>query len=318
MEEVAAKMTNRYEDFRMKKFGLKILSLLMALMLWFYVINQGGAATSQDYQQTKLNYFNVPTGLMVNGPDTVSVRIWGSTKTSGNVEAYVDLSGLQQGSYKLPVKVKPLQGVLFATVQPDKVDVELKSPADRSLAIKYELPQNLPTGVELRDVSISPEKCIVRGEQEAVSKVASVYVPINVGGEMGILSQQVSLVARDAKGNKIASGIQLIPSAVNVYAVAENKKTTKDLAVKLKFKGKVADGYELGTTSIDPATVSALGDESSLKDVEEITSLEIDLTDRKEAFTEVVALQVPDGIIISPGQVTVVVNIQHVDNEAEQ
>lgn len=309
---------NKNDDTKNKKFGLKILSLVMAIMLWFYVVNQGGAATSQNYQQTKLNYYNVPAGLIVNGPETVSVRIWGSTKATGNIVAFVDLTGLQQGTYKLPVKVKPLQGVMFATVQPDKVDIELKSPADRSLTIKYELAQSLPAGVELRDVSISPEKCIIRGEQEAISKVASVYAQINVGEEMGIISQQSSLVARDARGNRINSGIQLVPAAVNVYAVAENKKITKELAVKLKLKGKVADGYELGATSSDPATVSILGEENILADMEEITTQEIDLTDRKESFTQVVVLQVPEGMIVSPSQVTVVVNIKSVNNEAEQ
>jgi len=218
----------------------------------------------------------------------------------------------------LPVKIKPLQGVMFATVQPDKVDIDLKSPADRSLTIKYELSQSLPAGVELRDVSISPEKCIIRGEQEAISKVASVYAQINVGEEMGILSQQSSLIARDAHGNKINSGIQLVPASVNVYAVAESKKVTKELAVKLNLKGKVADGYVLGATSADPAMVSVLGGESSLAEMEEITSQEIDLTDRKESFTKVVALQAPEGMIISPAQINVVVTIEPVANEAQQ
>ena len=311
-------MTKNKEDIQNKKFGMKILSLLIAIMLWFYVVNQGGAATSQNYQQTKLNYYNVPAGLIVNGPETVTVRIWGSTKATGDIIAFVDLTGLQQGSYKLPVKIKPLQGVMFATVQPDKVDIDLKSPADRSLTIKYELSQSLPAGVELRDVSISPEKCIIRGEQEAISKVASVYAQINVGEEMGILSQQSSLIARDAHGNKINSGIQLVPASVNVYAVAESKKVTKELAVKLNLKGKVADGYVLGATSADPAMVSVLGGESSLAEMEEITSQEIDLTDRKESFTKVVALQAPEGMIISPAQINVVVTIEPVANEAQQ
>jgi YbbR domain-containing protein len=311
-------MSNNNENHKDKKFGLKILSLVMAIMLWLYIVNQGGAATSQNYQQIKLNYYNVPAELAISGPETVSVRIWGITNAPGNVIAYVDLTGLQQGTYKLPVKVKPLQGVMFATVQPDKVDIELKSPADRNLNIGYELAQSLPDGVELREVIISPPKCIVRGEQEAVSKVASVYARINIGEEKGIISQQSTLVARDAQGNKINSGIQLVPAAVNVYAVAENKKVTKELAVRLKLKGKAADGYELGTIISDPAKVSVLGEESILAGMEEISTQEIDLSDRKESFTQTVALQVPEGMIISPSQVTVVVSIASADNEAEQ
>jgi YbbR domain-containing protein len=172
-------------DERHKKSGIKVLSLLMAVMLWFYVVNQGGAATGQNYQQTKLNYYNLPAGLTVNGPEAVSVRIWGSARDNGNVIAYVDLTGLQPGVYHLAVKVKPLQGVMFATVQPDKVSIELKSQADRSFTVQYEVDRNLPEGKELHDVTLSPGQCIVKGEQDAVSKVASVHARINVGDTTG-------------------------------------------------------------------------------------------------------------------------------------
>jgi len=310
-------MKNKKQEMKNKSLGMKLLSLLMAVMLWFYVVNQGGAATSQNYQQANLNYYNVPAGLTVVGPESVSVRIWGSTKDTGSVVAYVDLAGMQPGSYRVAVKVKPLQGVMFATVQPDKVDIELKNPAERSFTIKYELAQSLPVGVELRDVTISPEKCIVRGEPQAISKVAFVYAQINAGEEMGIISQQSPLVARDAQGNKINRGIELVPATVNVYAVAESKKVTKELAVKLKFKGKVADGYKMGQVSSDPDVVSVLGEENILTPMEEIISQEIDLSERKERFTQVVALQAPEGMIISPAQIHVVVNIEPIGIEVE-
>ncbi len=306
-------MTSNNE--RHKKFGIKVMSLLMAVMLWFYIVNQGGAATSQNYQQAKLDYYNVPAGLTVSGPETVSVRIWGSAKDSGNVIAYVDLTGLQPGVYSLAVKVKPLQGVMFATVQPDKVNVELTSPSDRSFDIKYETSQDLPNGVELRDVNLSPRQCIVRGDQEAISKVASVYARIDVGEATGLINQQSVLIARDGRGNTIRNGIQLVPEVVNVYAVAESKKASKELAVNLKFKGKTADGFKLGTTTSVPLTVTVLGEESLLQTMEEIISQEIDLTDRRERFTQTIGLQVPEGMIVAPAQINVVVNIEPIEDE---
>lgn len=306
------------QALRNKSFGLKTLSLLMAVMLWFYIVNQGGAATSQNLQQAKLNYYNVPAGLSVVGPERVAVNIWGSSKDTGNIIAYVDLAGMQQGVYKVSVKVKPLQGVMFATVQPDKVEIQLKEPAERSFAIQYELIQSLPDGVELREVSISPAKCIIKGEQTAIKKVAFVYAQLNVGTKQGILSLKSGLVAKDAQGNKITQGIQLIPATVNLYAVVESKKASKELAVIIKFKGKVADGYKLGTISSDPAVVSALGEQSKLGNTLEIASQEIDLSDKKERFTQLVPLQTPEGLIISPAQVNVVVNIDPIINGGGQ
>lgn len=306
------------QKFRNKSLGLKTVSLLIAVMLWFYVANQGGAATSQNVSQVKLNYYNVPAGLNVVGPENVAVKIWGSTKESGNIIAYVDLTGMQQGDYKVSVKVKPLQGVMLATVQPDKVDIQLAEPAERSLPIRYELSQSLPEGAELREVNISPGKCIIKGEQSAIKQVAAVYVRISVGSERGIFSTQSELVAKDAQGNSIVKGIALIPQTVKIYGVVENKKESKDLAVKIKTKGTPADGFELGTISSDPAVVSALGEQRQLDNLAEIASQEIDLSGKKERFTQVVPLQAPEGLIISPTQVNVVVNIDPVTNGGNQ
>lgn len=311
-------MSRKKENNRISSFGLKVLSLVMALMLWFYVANQGGAATSPNNQQTKLDYYNVPAGLTVEGPDTVSVRVWGNSKDTDDIVAFVDLAGLQQGSYELPVKVKPMQGVMFASVQPDKVKVELKSPAVRSLAVKYELTAGLPDGTELRDVNISPAKCIIKGEQEATGQVAAVYARIDVGGETGIISRECVLSARNAQGQEISSGIQIIPSTVNVYAVVESKKISKDLPVKIKTKGKVADGYELVSVSSDTVTVSALGTAAVLSSLTEIDSLEIDLTDKQESFTQAVTLNAPAGIIIAPEQVNVTITVEPAENEVEE
>jgi len=306
-------------ELRNKSFGLKTLSLLIAVMLWFYVANQGGAATSQNLQQAKLNYYNVPAGLTVAGPESVDVKIWGSAKETGNIIAYVDLAGmLQQGTYKVPVKVKPLQGVMLATVQPDKVEIQLIEPAERSFAIKYELSQSLPDGVALREVSISPGKCIIKGEQSAIKKVAAVYAQLSIGTAQGIISTQSKLVAKDAQGNKIVKGITMIPETVNLYGVVESKKESKVLTVKIKTKGDPADGYELGTISSDPSTVSVLGEQNKLNNLAEIASQEIDLSGKKERFTQVVSLQVPEGLIISPAQVSVVINIDPIINGGEQ
>lgn len=303
------------QDVRNKSLGLKVISLIMAVMLWFYVINQGGLSTGKNMVKADLNYYNVPAGLTVVGPRTVAVKLWGSFSDVADIVAYVDLSGKVQGQYNVEVKVKPLKGAMFATVQPDKVKIELQELDERVLPIKYEVKGNPPTGYELRESMLSPEKCMLRGEREIVNKVAMLIVPLDLTNRKGIGSFDAAIQAKDAQGNLITEGVQLIPKTVKVYAVIESKKETKKLAVKTLFKGKVAEGFKLGEVTLEPAEVTALGEKVKLDLLTEITSKEIDLTDKKEAFSQTIDLQVPDGVSISPAQVSIKVAIDKISDK---
>lgn len=316
MEEVVK--TVKSPEARNKSLGLKIISLLMAIMLWLYVVNQGGLATGKNMVEAELNYYNVPSGLTVVGPETVSVKLWGSFSNTGDIVAYVDLAGMSQGQHKVAVEVKPLKGAMLATVKPDKVEIELKELEERILPVKYEVKQSPATGYEVREIIVSPEKCMIRGEQAAVKRVATVTAYLNLADSKGIGSLQVAIQPRDSQGNIIIEGIKMIPETVKVYVVVESKKELKNVAVKPQFKGKIADGFKLGEISVDPTEVSVLGDRTRLDSLVEILSQEIDLADKKESFTQTVELLVPEKVTVSPVQVNVKVGIDKISDKEVQ
>ncbi len=303
---------------RNKSNVLKILSLLMAILLWFYVVNQGGLASGKNLVQAELNYYNIPSGLTVIGPQTVAVKLWGSFREGGDIVAYVDLAGLEKGRHTVPVKVQPVKGAMLATVQPDKVKIELEEMQEHVMPIKYELKQNPPAGYELLEITLATEKCMVIGEEAVVNQVARVVAPFSLGDNKGISTIKAELEARDAQGNIISEGIKLLPETVKAYVVVENKKEMKKLAVKPLFKGKIAEGYRLGDISTDPAEISLLGEKIRLDAVTELSSREIELTDRKESFTQLVDIIVPEGISASPLQVNVKVNIEKINDRVVQ
>ena len=170
-----------------KRTGLKLISLIIAILLWLYVVSQGATTTPQELIKTPLKYHNLGEGLTVSGPDTVSLRIWGSLKRNSDTVAYVDLSGLGEGVYELPVNVKVVKGALFATVEPDKVEVVLKEVQEKELAIKYELFKPPSPAYEVLDIVITPEKCLLQGEEDAIKKVKTVKCQLSCRTE-GITS----------------------------------------------------------------------------------------------------------------------------------
>ncbi len=294
---------------RSKKIWLRAASVIMAILLWFYVVNQGDVLTGSNLVDVELKYYNPPTDLTVVGPEKVSVKLWGSFHGSGNIVAYVDLSGLGKGVHKVPVKMEPVKGAMVTSVQPDKVDITLEELSEKAFQVKHEVKQNPQAGYQLTEVLLAIDSCLVKGEADAVGRVARVVAPIDLGSIKDITSVKVKLQARDVNGKTITEGIKLLPAAIDAYIVVEKKQISKLFSVKPQFIGKAAEGFSLGEVKSDPVQITVLGDQLRVEALNEIVTKPIDIGGKGEDFVQVVELVQPEGIIVSPTRITINVKL---------
>ncbi len=297
------------KNLKRKKTGLRIASVIMSLLLWFYVINQGNVASSGNVIEVDLQYHNTPADLNVTGPQKVAVKRWGSFHGAADITAYVDLSGLGKGVYQLPVKLDTVAGAMFTTVQPTKVEVTLEELGEKVLSIKHEVKQNPPTGYQLSQALLSPDRCLIKGDAEAIAKVTVVVAPIDLGNIKDIATVKSTLQARDVNGKTVTEGIQIVPATINVNVVLEKKQLSKKVNLKPQFTGVLADGFSMGAVTSDPLQVSILGDQSLVEAINEIATKPIDVSGKSEDFTQVIDLVQPDGIVVVPTKVTIQVKI---------
>jgi YbbR domain-containing protein len=286
--------------------------------LWFYVVNQGELSTGENAVEAQLSYINVPAELTVMGPDMVSVRLWGAFKETGPVEAYADLSGLGVGEHSVTVHVKPVKAALFTSVQPDTIKVRLDSIEERLVSISSEISQNPKGDYRVTDISVSPENCMVRGDQASIAKVATVVAPVQLGSVTELSIQQVSLQARDAQGNMVTEGIQLLPKTVDVYAAVEERKEIKQVPVTVVFQGELASDYQLGTVTTDPEEISVLASQEVLDQITQIETVPVDLEGQVTELIQVISLELPEATIASPSTVVVHIPIEKLNSEEVQ
>jgi YbbR domain-containing protein len=306
------------EKRRKTSTGLKIISVLLSVLLWFYVVNQNETVTGANTVEAQLSYNNVPANLTVVGPETVKVRVWGALRDTGPVVAYVDLTGLKIGEHSVPVHVQPVKGAMFASVEPDKVTVRLENIKERMVSISTEVKVNPPAGYKLMEITTSPEKCLIRGEKDIVASISSVVASVQLGEATDITTQKVTLQARNALGKPVTEGITLSPTSAEVYAIVERQKNIKKVPVKAILQGQLPNGYRLVSVSADPAEVSVLAFEASLENLTEIQTLPLDLSNRQGDFTELLGLSVPEGAAATPSQVQVNVKIEKTTSEEVQ
>lgn len=301
-----------------RKVGLRIVSVIMSVLLWFYVTNQGSVASSGNMIEVDLQYRNVPADLNVSGPQQVSVKLWGSYHGTADITAYVDLSGLDQGVYELPVKLDTIKGAMFTSVQPDKVEVTLEELGEKVISIKYEVKQNPPAGYQLSQALLLTERCLVKGDADALANVAGVVAPIDLGNVKDIATVKSTLQARDINGKTITEGIQIVPATINVDVVLEKKQISKEVNITPQYTGTLADGFTIEEVTIDPLQVTILGYQTRVESIYQITTEPIDISGKSEDFTQVVDLVQPDGIVLVPTSVTVKVKITNTDTSGVQ
>ena len=93
--------TDWLRDRLLANWGLKLVSLLIAFLVWFFVVGQ---EQREEHFKFRLLLEHTPETLVVTSrvPETVNVRLLGPRTLLSNVRARVlsvplDLSGMQQG-----------------------------------------------------------------------------------------------------------------------------------------------------------------------------------------------------------------------------
>ena len=297
------------------KMWLRLASILMALLLWFYVINQGSVESGGETIEVALRYYNLSDQLNITAPEKVLVKLWGTSQDTSAIVAYVDLAGLGKGVYQVPVKIDNVRGAMLTSVQPSQVEVILEELSERVIPIKQEVQEYPQAGYQLSQALLSPDRCVIKGDAETVARVAEVVAPIDIENVIDVAMLKPSLEARDVNGQAITGGIEIVPTSISVYVVVEKKHLSKKVNIKAQLDGDMAVGYTIAEVRIDQDQASILGDQSLVESINEIATQPIDISGKQETFTQSVELVQPEGVSIVPARVNVEVIINKIDLE---
>lgn len=167
---------------------LKLLSLVFALVLWFFVM---GEQKLEVGYAVPLELKNVPPGMMIANdvPSLIDVRISGPRTVLMNVKPSdislsIDLRDLQPGvtTFKRLEERLNLPSALKVTrLSPSFVDVKLDRRKDKSVPVRVVFSGTLPPGYKIESLKTKPEKVTVDGAESELKGVNEVTTePIDV------------------------------------------------------------------------------------------------------------------------------------------
>lgn len=210
---------------------LKLLSLVFALILWFFVM---GERKLEVGYAVPLELRNLPAGLMVANdvPSLVDVRISGPRTLLMNlrpedISIAVDLKDLQPGlsSFRrLEERINIPSALKVTRISPSFIDLKLDRMKEKTVPVVATLIGNLPAGARLESVVVTPETVTVAGAEgelkdvsevvteavslEGVKESFSLVVPVNYRGHFTSLKDSQTV---DVRVNIVPPPVQPVP-----------------------------------------------------------------------------------------------------------
>jgi YbbR domain-containing protein len=300
-------------------FNSKIVSVLLAVLLWVYVIGIRGPDTTKSVE-AQLIAVNVPQGYVLAGTlPTVTVTLAGPMNTlwnvtSGYVTPTVDFRGRSEGSFiaSVQAQVVGLTGVTVEAVDPKEVNVQLERLETTSVPVHAEVSGTLPLSLVLGTLRVEPESIEVSGPGSLVSQVreAALVVALDklgtaVGGNLTVAGD---VVAYDARGN-VVLGVLLSPrSAVAILPILD-AATLKTVPVIPSVIGHPMSGYVVASGSCTPAIVMVTGTAVVLSRVQAISTVAVDVSGESGIVTKSADLVLPPGVTLVAGSKTVSIRV---------
>ena len=194
-------LSKRVVIWPFRHFGLKVLSLGLAVLLWMVV---AGEETVERGLRVPLELQQMPAGIEVLGeiPTTVDVRVRGGSGAlsrvgTGDVVAVLDLRSARSGRRLFPLtpdQVRVPFGVEVVQVTPSAVAMAFEASATREVPVQPSVDGRPAPGFVVGQMSAEPKAVDVIGPESAVRRATEVLTePVPVTGATAAVRQAVIL-----------------------------------------------------------------------------------------------------------------------------
>lgn len=296
---------NRIQSIFRHNLPAKILALLGAVILWFFVMN--------DQNPSVNSTFTVPV-YTINGPDgytvklkprdvTVKVKAPRASFTAAKPEdfkAYVDLEEAVEGTNKLRVRTVVPQGFEVVDISDETIEVTMEALIEKQLSVNVQITGNTGAHSALEKIVPEKENIKVTGPRSNVARVSHVVGYLNLANNTADFTMKVKLNPVDMDGN-IVDGVTLSFKEMDVTAKILSGVDKKIVSIKPVYSGVPEQNYMVAVTSAQPDRVEITGKTEVLEKLSEILTDTIAVDGANADIVKDVNLVLPDGII-SPSQ----------------
>ncbi len=320
-------MLNRIIKMITNNFGLKILAVVFACVLWLAVVNIDDPVTTRSFTTTvSVENNDYLTGIgkyyeIVNNSNTITFKVSGKRSylermSNSDFRAIADLE-LIENLERVPIEITPQRYNSYVTIASKVYYLELavEDLVSRPYVISVETEGNPMDQHALGEMSVSPTLLRVSGPASVIERIDKAVATVNVENMAQDMTDSVIPVLYDKEGKEVDTkdlsfNIQNVMVSVKILDV-------KEAPLNFQTSGTLQEGYEYVDMEYKPETVQIKGVSSVLNTINNITVPEevLDLTDATGDIEKEVDISayLPEGATLmdnSQAKVSVTVKIE--------
>jgi YbbR domain-containing protein len=284
---------------------LKILSLVFAILLWFYVITEQNPVVPKDItipvKIINVDSLNRNNLVMLDNPESFSVtlRLKGKkeildTVNQNSLNAYADLNNYTaEGENTIPVIINGLPDGITVT---SRSEHNIKINLDKKLVVQKPISANI-TGNPMGGLAnlnpiLSPTEVVLTGAESILEKIVTVRADVDIAGVDTNVNKRLPIRLLDEAGKDV-TGVQMDIQWVNVTVPVAN---TKRVPIQLVLEGTPGEGYVLADNLVHPREILVTGNQQALDNLTVINSSKISINNLVEDLNLPIILDLPVGI----------------------
>lgn len=295
----------------------KIISVLIAMVLWGYVIAYVNPTKEETITSVPVQLLNLENlearGLAISGEQayTVDVVVKGKRGDMANIQpeeiiANADLFGFTAGKNYLPVTVTVPDSLTIVEIKPSKILITLEELVSASKSVQINFEGDFKENTEPGEITTKPEAIEISGAKSSVNKVAYIRAVVDA---TKITKDGAQIQSTVVPVNDVGEAVTDIKLSSEVITVSVKLLDVKEVKLDTEVVGEPAGAYEVTNLNI-PTTVKIRGEKSIIKDIESVSSQAIDLTAVKADSSIPVKVILPDGVELSNESKNIAVDIK--------
>lgn len=313
-------MKNRIFDH----LGLKLLSLLIAIVVWVIVANVDDYKTTKKITGIEIEFINgesiTDNNMVYEVPEgtTIDIVVKGRRKvvdnlTSLDFRAVADLSKMSVTN-AVSVIVSANNSLVGRDISisyagNDAVNIAVEKKIESQLAINVRTNSEVADGYAIMSKLPTPNLITVKGAESVIDMINEVVVDVDVTGANCNLTATAVPIFLSKSGEAIDPN-KFEYDTKSVDVMVEIAKT-KELAVRVKTTGDVKDGYGISGVDYQPTSILVVGAASDLAKVDEVIIDDIDVSNMMSNMETSVRIEdyLPDGITIADNTEEIMIKV---------